>query len=269
MAATLSSLVLDSVLQVLRPLVRLLVRHGITYTVMVAALKKIFLEAARDELAAKNMAVTDSALSLLSGVHRRDVRNLTRLAETAPSPLRESISVASQLVARWMSDKEYLDESDNPVKLPRSGALVSFDELASAVSRDVRPRAVLDELVRLGLVSEQANQIELLVNGFIPRTGFTELAEQFRNNLADHASAASANLHENRGFLEQAIFVDQLSEASAHRVHQVSAQAWRQAFRTVMREAQSRFDHDAAHTPAEERTHRARFGVYFYSSNHD
>jgi hypothetical protein len=45
------TLVLDRVLRVLQPLVRLLVRNGVTYTVLAAALKRVFLDAARRELA--------------------------------------------------------------------------------------------------------------------------------------------------------------------------------------------------------------------------
>ena len=82
------TLVLDRVLALLRPLVRLLLRHGVTYPVFAAALKRVFLAAAQDELAGRGMAGTDSAVSLLSGVHRRDVRTLTRgaLAEPATAP---------------------------------------------------------------------------------------------------------------------------------------------------------------------------------------
>ena len=77
------TLALDRVLRVLQPLVRLLLRNGVTYTVFAAALKRVFLDAARQELAGRGMAQTDSALSLLSGVHRRDVRGLTRGAAAA------------------------------------------------------------------------------------------------------------------------------------------------------------------------------------------
>ena len=72
------SLVLDRVLRVMQPLVRLLLRNGVTYTVFAAALKRVFLDGARQELAARGMAQTDSAVSLLCGVHRRDVRSLSR-----------------------------------------------------------------------------------------------------------------------------------------------------------------------------------------------
>ena len=98
-----SNLVLNSTLHLLRPAVRLMLRHGVTYTAFSLALKRVFLQAAQEELQAKGMAQTDSAISVLSGVHRRDVRNLTRLASPDDAP--ESFAgLASQVVARWLSD---------------------------------------------------------------------------------------------------------------------------------------------------------------------
>jgi hypothetical protein len=272
--STKHSIVLASVLRVMRPLVRLLLRNGITYTAFASALKRVFLEAATDELASQGMARTDSAVTLLSGIHRRDVRSLSRgpgmeapaTAGTAQPPL----SLAGEVVAHWMSDADGLDAQGAPRVLPRSGDglpadALSFDRLVARVSSDVRPRAMLDELLRLGAVTESDAGIALLGGGFAPRQGLAEMASLLADNLGDHAAAAAANLQDGRNFLEQAIYVDEITAVSAQHLQKVAAQAWRQAFQAVMREAQARFDQDAATATAAQRTHRARFGAYFYS----
>src|SRR5690606_9272854 len=105
--------------------------------------------------------------------------------------------------------------------------------------------------------------------GFVPRQGFDETVALMRDNLHDHLAAAAENLDGAKNHLEQAVFVDGLTAESAQQLHVVSARAWRQAFRTVMREAQSRHDHDQTHAPPEKRTRRARFGSYFYAENDD
>ncbi len=265
------TLALDRVLRVLQPLVRLLLRNGVTYTVFVAALKRVFLQAAQQELAGRGMATTDSAVSLLSGVHRRDVRNLLRgaAAETADADVPAApaaLGLAAQVVGRWMNDPRFVDATGASRTLARSGVLDSFDALVAGISRDVRPKAVLDELLRLGVVHEtETGAVVLESTGFAPRQGFEELSWLFAQNLQDHASAAVANLQGEGNFLEQAVFVDGLTAPSAEAMRQVSLQAWKAAFKTVMNEAQQRFDTDAAEAPAELRQHRARFGVYFYS----
>ena len=260
-----SNLVLNSTLHLLRPAVRLMLRHGVTYTAFSQALKRVFLQAAQEELQAKAMPQTDSAISVLSGVHRRDVRNLTRLAEPDEAPA-SFAGLASQVVARWLSDDAYLDVDLAPRTIARSGDAPSFDALVHAVSQDVRPRTVLDDLQRLGLVQDEDGQVTLLTQGFVPKRGFAEMAEQLQNNVQDHLGAACKNLDSGGEFLEQAVFVDEITAESALHLHKASAQAWKVAFQSVMRQAQKRFDHDAKTAPLQARTHRARMGMYYFST---
>jgi len=107
---------------------------------------------------------TDSAVLLLSGVHRRDVRELTRSATEAGPALTLPLGLAAQVVARWMN---------------------------------------------------------------------------------------------------QAIFVDELTAESAEHLPGVSRQAWQQAFKLVMAQAQERFDIDQQQAAPEQRRHHARFGFTF------
>ena len=266
-----ANIVLEQVLRVMRPFVRLLIRSGVPYQAFAGALKHVFVEAARAELADRSMPPTDSAVTLLSGVHRRDVRNLGRRASSRKAQEEPPRSLPAEVIARWMSDRAYLDGNQAPRPLARSSdaAAGSFDALVGSVSRDVRPRAMLDELVRLGAVREEADGIRLLGTGFAPRQDFEELSRLFADNLRDHAAAAAANLQDEKNFLEQSVFVDEITEQSAAQLQKVSVQAWKQAFRTVMDEAQARFDEDAVSADAGERRHRARFGVYFYTERED
>lgn len=263
------TLVLDRVLRVLQPLARLLLHNGVTYTVLAGALKRVFLDAARQELAARGMPGTDSAVSLLSGLHRRDVRTLSREMPAADAAPPSRLGLAAQVVARWMNDAEFRDAAGASRVLPKSGPGASFDALVGGLSRDVRPKAVLDELLRLGVVRETDAGIALSGGGFAPRRGFDELSWLFAQNLHDHAAAAAANLQGEANFLEQAVFVDEIGAASVERLRAASAQAWQAAFRSVMGQAQASFDADARALPPAQRRHRVRFGVYFYSEQED
>jgi hypothetical protein len=272
-------LVLHAVLRVLRPLVRLMLRHGVTYTAFATALKPVFLEAAREELKLQDMPVTDSALTLLSGVHRRDVRALTRGEDLPAIPVKDSppASLAGEVVGRWMSDPAWLDGQGRPQVLSRA----DFDALVSAVSQDVRPRALRDELVRLGVVTCSAEgSVSLAAQGFAPRQGFAEMSALMADNLADHASAATANLQDGANFLEQALYVDRLSAPSAVRLHQAASTAWQQVLPGLLRQAQELYDRDqtpaapadAAPTEPSGRVpgkRRVRLGVYFYDTEDD
>jgi hypothetical protein len=254
-----------SVLRVMRPLVRLLVRHGVTYPAFSAALKRVFLEAASDELSARGMAQTDSAVSLLSGVHRRDVRNLVRAPQPRARGARKSgapLSLVGEVVARWLGDAAYQDRRRRPRTLKRA----EFDAMVAAVSSDVRGRALLDELLRLGVATEGEDGISLSASGFAPRQGFAEMSELFAANLADHALAATANLQGDANFLEQAMYLDRITPASVERLQRAARRAWNRALPPVLAEAQACSDADDANAQAPGSGQRVRFGVYFYST---
>lgn len=259
-----STLVLDAVLRALKPAARLLLQNGVSYGALAAALKRVFLDAAQDELKARGMARTDSALTLLSGVHRRDVRTLLRSPPDADAHgRRASLSMASEVALRWLSTPPWLGDDDQPRRLSRGGGADSFDALVASVSSDIRPRAVLDELKRLGVADEADEVVTLLAGSFAPRQGFEELSWLFADNLHDHLAAAARNLQGDSNFLEQSVHVDQITPASAAELQRAAVQAWKQAFRSYMELAQARFDADAAQAPPAERSQRARFGVYF------
>lgn len=267
MSATRPGIVLAAALRLLRPLVRLLLREGVAYPAFAAALKPVFLEAARAELEAQGMATTDSALTLLSGVHRRDLRRLGRGEGAPAAALAEPLSLAAEVAGRWIAERPWLDDAQQPRVLPRSGE-GSFDALVQGLSSDVRPRAVLDEMLRLGVVRETPDGIALDAAGLAPRAGFDAMAALMAANVHDHLAAAAANLAGRSNFLEQALFVDELDAESVQQLERAAAQAWQQALRQLMPLARERFDAAAGLAPPQ-RAHRARFGVYFFSDRED
>lgn len=111
--------------------------------------------------------------------------------------------------------------------------------------------------------------MRLVAQAFAPRAGLAETASLFADNLHDHAAAAAANLLGDANFLEQAVYVDELTPASAEAVQRAAVQAWHAAFQTVMREATRRFDGDATHAAPSDRSHRVRVGIYVYSEKED
>jgi hypothetical protein len=277
--STRQDLTLRAVLRVLRPLVRMLVREGVTYPALAGALKPLFVDAAQAELERQGMRKTASATSLLSGVHRKDLRELAaataerggkggRGGKRRGAEVGVRLHLVGQVVARWLSARGWQAQG-RPRVLPKSGGTRSFDALVASVSKDVRARAVLDEMLRLGVVQDTADGLVLSGAGLVPREGFDAMSEALAVNLHDHAAAAVANVGEGRNFLDQALYVDEITDASVAMLKREAVQAWRAAFATLMASAQARFDADAREAPAEARTHRLRFGVYCWDAPMD
>lgn len=273
--STRQDLTLRAVLRVLRPLVNMLVREGVTYPALAAALKPLFVDAAHAELDRQGMRKTASAASLLSGVHRKDLRELAappaqrgKGAKRGGAEAGVRLHLVGQVVARWLTLRGW-QLKGRPRVLPKSGGERSFDALVASVSKDVRARAVLDEMLRLGVVQDTADGLVLRGAGLVPREGFDAMSDALALNLHDHAAAAVANASEGRNFLDQALYVDEITDASVVLLRREATQAWRTAFATLMASAQERFDTDARDAPADARTRRLRFGVYCWDAPMD
>lgn len=256
----------------LAPLARMLVAHGVTYPQLAQALKPVFLQAARAELKDAARPATDSALSLLSGVHRKDVRALAHGDSRSEPTADRTLSFAAEVFTRWATDRRYTDARGRPLPLAlrgnRRGAR-SFEALARSVSTDFHPRAVLDELVRLGLAEIEADAVRLKSQAFVPRESFREVAYYIAANVHDHLAAAAANLRRatadgHAPFLEHAVYADELSPESAARLQALARRLWSAGIRRWLKAALAAFEKDRA-LPRAQRNARARFGSYFYA----
>lgn len=251
---------------VLAPLLRLLLASGLDYARLVAELKLLFIDQARLELMRRGQADTNSAISLLSGVHRKDVREWRE--NRLGARIAQGVSLSSQVFARWVQDPLYRDRRKRPKPLPRSGAAPSFDALARSVTQDVHPYTVLTELIRLGLVKIEPRKGEEYVvpnrDGFVPPAGSRELLELFAGNLSDHASAAVANLLGNTPHLEQSVFAEGITRESAEHLGELARKLWSQARSEMIAEASRRYAADRHRGDA---TYRARFGAYYWEQD--
>ena len=256
---------LGAAMAMLVPLARWLVKNGVHYASFAPALKAVFVEAARRELEGAGAKVTDSALSVLSGVHRRDIRGLGHRPDPVAAP--KTPSAASQVFTRWVTDPRYRDTGNRPVALPKQGPAPSFDALAREVSSDVHPRTLLAEMLRLELVETDGETLRLRAAAFVPQAGFDERAGSFSANVGDHIAAAAHNLGADEGrFLEQAVFGSGLSLTSVAELGDTARQLWAGAFEQMVREATRRYEHDRSEPDARM---RMRFGVYFYAEPDD
>ncbi|TXC66514.1 hypothetical protein FSC37_13670 [Piscinibacter aquaticus] len=272
MASTVE-LVLQAFQAAVRPLVRMLIRRGASYPVAAERLRQLFVEEAVREIEVRGMKPTASAVSLLSGVHRKDLRQ-RELAAQAPAAAdavtpgtgaaaEPALGLIGQIVGRWMSDPAYR-EGGRPRRLQRGTGAGSFDALVQGVSTDVGPRAVLEEMLRLQVVRQDGEHIELDTAGTVPRGDFAAMAGTLGQNVGDHAAVACANLLDGRDLLEQAIYVDEIGSESAQVLHETATRAWRPVLARVLRVAEKRIARDAVKEDEAGRRVRIRFGVYFH-----
>ena len=111
---TLSPSLVAALRHLLRPLVRLLVARSVTYPMLAELLKETYVDVADRHFRLENKPATDSRVSLLSGVHRKDVRRLRGRVPADAGSMPESVALGAQLVAAWTTKREFRDAQLTP-----------------------------------------------------------------------------------------------------------------------------------------------------------
>jgi hypothetical protein len=264
---TLPPSLLSALRRVMRPLVRLMLRKGVTYTVFADLLKEVFVDVADREFRLDDKAPSDSRISLLTGVHRKDVRRLRKEDDTASMALPENITLGAQLVNAWTSNQPFCKAAGQALPLPRLASVggdVSFDALVAQVSTDIRARVVLDEWLRLGVVRlDEQDCVHLEAQAFVPQKGFDEKAAYLAHNLHDHASAAVHNLTaQGQPFFERSVHYDALSPASVEVLRETVASEGMQTLLGFSRLAADLENDDLSSLDPRQ---RITIGLYFYT----
>ncbi|GJE61804.1 DUF6502 family protein [Methylobacterium trifolii] len=250
------------VARLLRPLVRLFVARGITFPALTNLLREIYVNVAEYDFALPGKEQTDSRVSLLTGIHRKEVRRL-RGAGAPVSVVPAVVSRTSRIIARWLADPKFTDGQGRPLPLPRLGeaGAPSFEALVSGITRDLRPRAVLDEWLDRGLATlDRADRIVLAEAAYVPKGGGEPQLYYFGRNLHDHIAASVANIvGEVPRFLERAVHYDGLSEDLARRLEARAREIAMEALQQANREAHAACETDPGGD------HRWNFGLYVYA----
>lgn len=256
--------------RLLRPLVRVLIAKDITFPSLSRMLKEIYVEVAREQFTENDKPLSDSRISLLTGVHRKDIKAL-REGRNKPGAAPSVLSRNAHLIALWTGAPDYLDGRGRPLALPRQRPKkggVSFESLVESVSTDIRPRAVLDEWLRRGLARlGDDDRVHLNTRAFVPTEEFADIAYYFGRNLRDHIAASSHNLlGGDPAMLEQAVYYEELTPQSVEELQRLSREVGSSMLVKINQRAFELAERDKGKGDASQ---RITFGVYFFAASDD
>jgi hypothetical protein len=233
----------------LTPIARLAIARGQGFAEVAERLKVGFFRAA---LKVAGPDATDSRLSLLTGLQRREIIRL-RIDVDRQTPRR--VNHLSRLVALWQADPAYDGQP-----LVRRGPPPSFDALAQIVRRDVHPKSLLDQLFAARTVTEQDGLIRLLQPSYQPLAGTEAQLDYLAMNVGDHLTAALANVTEAPRHLDRAVHYNQLTPEAVATLDTL----WRERITAAMSDVNAKALEFQRTTPG---THRFRAGAYFWQED--
>ena len=259
---------LTTLRQVLEPLAELAVQRGLPYAPVEELARRAFVgaaDAAHPDLLPHRKV---SRISTATGINRREVARLLAVIRDAQAAQRlPGRSVASELFAHWMSDGRYRNRHGEPRVLRRQGRAPSFESLARSITRDVHPRSLLDELLRLKLAVHHPEQdtVQLVRDAFVPSEDRVRMLQFLGANVGDHLAGAVTNvLTDGRRHYEQAVFADGLTEASVQEVWGQIGELWKTLLATLVPVLEQMVERDSR---AEGATRRLRVGLYTFDAH--
>jgi hypothetical protein len=267
--------------RLLAPLAQLMVARGVTYAQVDEMLRLAVVRAAHTAHPHLPEHRRASRVSASTGLHRREVQRLLDVA-ASPRAAAPARSPALQVFAHWITSPDYRAarsgkgrRKGEPIALPRTGNAPSFQTLAQEVTRDVHPRALLEELLRLKLVRmhESSDLVEVTqALGYTPQGDQAALLRYLGLNVGDHFQAAVDNVLQRAasdqrpfGHFDQSLSAEGLSAESLMLVQEALRAQWHSFAQHLAPYLEQRIAIDAAGSP-EASVHRLRVGVYGFDN---
>lgn len=244
--------------RVLRPMVRLALAFGVKHADLEDLLRDIMVDEARRAWLEKGTEPNISQISVTTGLNRKAVT--AKVREAADDLPKSEMSVEAKTVTLWLQNL-----ADDPklrsLPIMAEGSEPSFETLARHASRgNVHHRTILDELVRLNMVSERDGRVGLDAAGFVPANDLKEMLAFLGDNTRDHLSAAVSNtLGAKPPLLERSVFAGGISLEDCERIHQFVRERWGGLHHALTQEMTRAYE--AADKSA---TGRIRVGIYTY-----
>jgi hypothetical protein len=149
-----------SLQRLLRPLVRIMLREGLTYPNFVAIAQMAFVESAAKDFVGIGAKATPASLCVLTGMSVQEINSA--LAEKERFEASETLEVSNpfaRVLHGWHNDRDYVGPYGFPVDLVFEGATLSFTNLTNRHAAGVSPGVVLKELKRVGAVTEVGSNV--------------------------------------------------------------------------------------------------------------
>ncbi|NOY63031.1 MAG: hypothetical protein GXP10_07765 [Gammaproteobacteria bacterium] len=257
--------------KMVRPLVRILLRNGISFGLFAEIVKRAYVEVATEEFAIPGKAQTTSRVSTLTGLTRKEVQRIKGQPEGGEDISTSRYNRAARVISHWTSDVAFQDRQGEPAELSFDGDGSSFSALVKNASGDITPRTILDELIHVRAVDELQNgKLKLLTRAYIPDGDDAEKINILGNDVADLIATIDHNIRcePAAAFFQRKVCYDNLPEEAISELKQLIASKAQAALES-MNDDMARRDRDncgldnSADSSGTGRV-RAGLGIYYF-----
>ncbi len=152
---------------ILTPLVRVLLRNGVSYGVFAEWARKVFVNVAFEDYTPEGRKQTVSRAAAVTGMTRKEVKRLVEMEDIGSADTHQRFNRAIRVISGWTSDRRFIDARKKPRMLPLEGEN-SFAELVKDYSGDMLAPAMLSVLEAAGTVKRSGDKVRLMKRAYVP-----------------------------------------------------------------------------------------------------
>ena len=182
--------------RLLIPVVRFLLKGGVSWKEFSDLAKTVFVKVATEDFGIRGRPTNASRVAILTGLDRREVRRQREALKTQEAGGQGYMTKASQVLAGWHHDPEFLDPAGNPrtLKFDTQQHAAGFSDLVRKYAPALPAVAMLKELKSASSVEERPDgSLRALTPFYIPRHMPEEQVRLWSSTISDLATAVGYN----------------------------------------------------------------------------
>lgn len=256
-----------AILRMLRPLVRLLLRHGVSYGTFADLAKWVYVDVADKEFSVPGRKQTVSRISVITGFSRKEVSRIQAIETPDDEAVVQQYNRAARVISGWLRDEQFTLSDGEPAVLALEGDS-SFAELVKAYSGDMPSRAVLDELLRVKAVELVDGNVRLLTNAYVPAEGEDEKLHILGTDVALLINTIDYNLENSQEnpYFQRKVAYDNLPEEVLPLLRELSREK-AQALLEELDRHLVKHDRDSNPEVTGSGRKRAGLGIYYFEED--
>jgi hypothetical protein len=185
------------------PLVRILLRSGITFQEFGGVLKDVYVSACAREMEIPGRKLTLSRVAIATGLPRREVAKIIRNEGKTQWGVWSNAGLAASVLEAWHTDAQYLAPYGYPrdLKIDGTDIVPTFEDLVRRFSTDVAHEVLIGELVRVGAarVLEGGQYLRVQKRTYIPTDMTAEMIQIFSQAVRRYIETVDYNLGRGKG----------------------------------------------------------------------
>jgi len=256
--------------RLLRPLVRILLRHNVAYRDFAEIVRAVYAEVARESFTPKGRRPTDAHVAVVTGMTRKEIK---RLREQVDGQYVDEVwggaNRATRVLSGWHRDPDFTDRHGEPrpleLALGDSRDEIGFAALVRRYSGDIPANAILEELERVNAVERVAgNRLAVRHRAYVPEGSDPESLRMLGSATHDLLATLEYNLSRGddvRPYFQRTVFNTRVDTRALPIFHRLVSSHGQQFLETLDDWLER---HELGEDETESPVKRTGVGIYYF-----